>query len=125
MLRLAGLRLALAAMLLQALLPSGWMPNTTGTPGAPFVICTIDGPVRLATGIHAPLRHQSPVQNDTHNTDQCPFAAAPHFATLAPGAVHVFSGVEFLTLKQQLEPQRVAVARGRAPQSPRAPPIFV
>lgn len=123
MLRLAGLRLALAAMVLQALLPSGWMPNTTTTPGAPFVICTINGPLSLGKDFQAPSKQPSPA--DAHHMDACPFSAAPHFATLAPATVHGFSGVAFLTLKQRFEPQRIAFAQQRAPQSPRAPPAFV
>ena len=34
--------LALAAMLLRALLPDGWMPASAGS-GTPFVICSVDG----------------------------------------------------------------------------------
>ena len=34
--------LALAAMLLRALLPDGWMPAAAAS-GTPFVICSVDG----------------------------------------------------------------------------------
>lgn len=125
MLRLAGIRLALAAMLLQALLPSGWMPNTTESPGAPFVICTINGPLTFTKAVHAPSGPPSPARNDAHHMDACPFSAAPHFATFAAGAVHAVSGIEIPALKQRFASQRIADHQVQAPHAPRAPPIFV
>jgi hypothetical protein len=73
--RLAGLHLALAAMLLRALLPVGWMPDLGGS--APIIICSMDG-----SGQH---HEQSvpgkPSPNDgKHSHEECPFAAAPHVA---------------------------------------------
>jgi hypothetical protein len=70
--------LALAAMVLRALLPDGWMPNSAGlSGGTTLIICTIEGPTKLhvdADGTsHAP-------QDQTHHHDVCPFAVAGPFA---------------------------------------------
>jgi hypothetical protein len=41
--RLWSVLLILAAVSLRAAIPIGWMPNPTGAPGAPFVVCTSEG----------------------------------------------------------------------------------
>ena len=39
------IHLALAALIMRALIPAGWMPNPQGVGESAFVICTMDGPV--------------------------------------------------------------------------------
>jgi hypothetical protein len=68
--RHALLHLALAAMILRAFLPAGWMPNLQGDGRTALVICTMDGPVvdtsgKALAGKDDPRAHES-----------CPFAAA-------------------------------------------------
>src|SRR5580704_4013467 len=43
--RRALVHIALAALILRAFLPAGWMPNPKGPAQSAFVICTMDGPV--------------------------------------------------------------------------------
>jgi len=62
--------LALAAMLLRAVLPAGWMPNPDGAAGTPFVICSLSGPQHIHPA-HAPRDSSGKV---------CPFAVAAHLA---------------------------------------------
>ncbi|MEI9996962.1 MAG: DUF2946 family protein [Rhizomicrobium sp.] len=116
--RFAALHVALAAMVLRALLPTGWMPNPAGAGSSPFTICTMDGPVHVQ-----PLK-QKPVQDDSRHHEFCPFGAAPHFATplaaqAAPAPVNIAGGVESKFVSASIaQPVRYA------PQSPRAPPAF-
>jgi len=121
-LRHVGLHLALAAMLVRALVPDGWMPNTAGTPGIPFAICTVNGPVLLGradggTGKHAP--------NDAQHMDVCPFAAAPHAAVFSPAIAPALPSSGLLAILSVPESIPAEPARPYAPQSPRAPPHFV
>jgi hypothetical protein len=67
--RFAALHLALAAMVLRALLPAGWMPGSTA--GAPLVVCSVHG------AEHNPSRPREP--SDREHT-LCPFAAAVQIA---------------------------------------------
>ena len=67
----AGLHLALAAMILRALLPAGWMPSQTA--GIHLTICTAE------TGKQsAPALPGHPLKHGEHQL--CPFAAASHLA---------------------------------------------
>ena len=111
--------LALAAMMLRALVPDGWMPSADGAAhGVSISICTMHGPVRVVLGPDG--KPQKPDQNRGH--DICPFAAAPHFAAaaaspaLAPPLAISFVPVHDTAFRA---PARPAVY---TPQSPRAPP---
>ena len=121
-LRLAAVHIALAAMVLRAFLPAGWMPNTAGSSNAPIVICTMNGPMQA--GATPGNTHHMPVHDDGHQNDVCPFAAS----------VHVAAPVSTASL---LPPVRIAwtawehpaalpihIAARYAPQSSRAPPAF-
>jgi len=112
--------LALAAMLLRALLPAGWMPSTGLTP-ALITICTMDGPQRVAppdSGKPAPDQHT----HDRANAP-CAFAAAAPFAPLtetpillAPRASADKSGIVLASA--------IAVRLAKSAHSPRAPPTL-
>jgi len=86
--RLAGFHIALAAMLLRAFMPDGWMPappSPLADAGwTPFVICTSSGLVRLT---EAPGTHHHDDDAD-HSHAPCPYAAAAHLA-VPQGAVAV------------------------------------
>lgn len=117
--RLVGLHLAILAMLLRALLPAGWMPDTTGA--AAFTICTMDG-----VGHHAEQQSPGkPVPADSQHThEECPFAAAHHI--VAPiVAVHL-AAPSFAGRAADIS-RPAATSRSVAehePYSPRAPPRF-
>jgi hypothetical protein len=121
-LRFAAVHVALAAMVLRALLPAGWMPGASA--GTPLVVCTMDGPVRIALGADGkPLKHQ-PLQDDARHHEMCPFAAAPHLATPSAPAQLALPGYAILG-SREVARQYVVTGAGRyAPQSPRAPPAL-
>jgi hypothetical protein len=73
--RRALVHVALAAMILRALLPAGWMPNPKGPAESAFVICTMDGPVISTDG------KAQPGKDDPRAHESCPFVAG---AQLAP-----------------------------------------
>jgi hypothetical protein len=68
--------IALAALILRAFLPTGWMPNPQGPAESAFVICTMDGAVETTDG------KALPGKDDPRAHETCPFAAAA--AGLAP-----------------------------------------
>lgn len=109
--RSAAVALALAAMLLRALLPDGWMP---GGQAAPFTICSVKV-----------LHHESgkPSQPEQeHRHAPCAFAAA---APLAPPAITSLAfGTS--TTSDTLAPARAEgpapSASAHRPNAARAPP---
>ncbi len=120
-LKLAGMQIALAAMLLRALLPAGWMPNPDGGTAAPFVVCTINGPVHIAADSHP----GKPARDDGRQNDICPFAASVHLAT-PPSAATLVPSVSVAELVPEfIAPAAVAIGARHTPQSPRAPPSLV
>jgi len=122
-LRHLAVHLALAAMVLRALLPAGWMPNVSGQPSSALIICSMDGAADMSIG-HArlPSKHQ-PDGRGEHGG--CPFAAAPHLATAG-----IVPAIHQPQLAQNLDPSigqshAAPALSGYAPQSPRAPPSFI
>jgi hypothetical protein len=101
---------ALAALILRALLPSGWMPDAQ----AGLTICA------ATLGV---IHHDGPPgQHDGKSQqEECPFAAAAHVAPtpvapqLALPAFHAFAAATD-------QAYAVALAARFTPQSPRAPP---
>src|SRR6202008_755800 len=96
--RQAAVTLALAAMMLRALLPMGWMPNPDGFAQSPLVICLMDmssGAAMSAMDMSKPMDMQGHGNDhgQQQNNEQCPFAAAPHaaapvtIAELAPPSI--------------------------------------
>jgi hypothetical protein len=111
--RSAALSLALAAMLLRALLPDGWMPNDHAG-GAFFTICSID------RGHH----DRKAPQNDEHSHAPCAFAAA---ATLAPPEIAKLAfgaSTPGWRVASAFAVDRPASALPRRPNPARAPPAF-
>jgi hypothetical protein len=105
----------LAALLLRALMPLGWMPGTAQLGEAAFIICKADGSIQ----------HGAPDKQDGAAPHQpCAFAAAialfdtPDAAAIAPPssiALIVGDAVSSVALR---------VLAPHTPQAPRAPPIF-
>lgn len=127
--RLAAVQLALAAMMLRALLPTGWMPNPDGFAQSPLVICLMD----MSAGMnmsHA-MDMSKPMdighghdRGQQQNNEQCPFAAAPHIA--APLTVAELAPPSELVHFAEKPASRALVIFALAyhPQSPRAPPAI-
>lgn len=107
--RPAALLLALTAMLLGAMLPTGWMPGAGGLP----VLCSLTH----ASGPAQPT-------NDSHDNHghECPFAAAPHLA-FAPDVPHLTLPVFHAFAAAADRSYAAAILARFAPQSPRAPPL--
>ena len=143
----AAVTLAIVAMVLKGLLPTGWMPNPQGFGETALILCDMDGPMsaadmaKMMPGMsHMDMSHmdmsgmdmsgmdmsgdgkQTPVTG--HGHEECPFAAATH-----AGSAHTV--VAFALPELAVEhahrpvPERSAVRFARyQPQSPRAPPAF-
>ena len=104
-------QLALIAMVARAMLPAGWMPSTSVA--APFVICTMNGPLQ-----HAPNNDNVPAA-DHHGI--CPFAGGPHLATAPALPQIVQPGVHIQAV--QAGRAYAIVATRFTPGSARAPPL--
>ena len=104
----------LAALLLRALLPVGWMPGHGQLGEAAFIICTADGSVR----------HGIPDNDDAAKAHQpCTFAAtAKLFASPVMVAVAPPSFAALVIASQMVADAPVHHA-ARTAQSPRAPPL--
>lgn len=119
-LRFAAIHLALAAMVLRALLPAGWMPGASA--GTPLVVCTMNGPERIVLGADGkPLKHQ-PSQDDALHHEMCPFAGAPHLASPSAVAGIALPSYAIVVAFDVSRGTSFAGAPRYSPQSPRAPP---
>ena len=122
--RLAATTAAVAAMLLRALLPEGWMPGTTSSGMPELVICTMDQPVQAMpmTGQDGKMDMPMPGHGDNGHRESCPFAAAPHVA--APASLPVLAEASITSVRFEAPDSLLGVknARPYTPQSPRAPP---
>jgi hypothetical protein len=107
---LAIRHVALAALILRALLPSGWMPDAQ----AGLTICT------ATLGV---IHHDGPPgQHDGKSQqEECPFAAAAHVAP-APAAPQLVLPALHAYAAATDGAYAVSLAARFTPQSPRAPP---
>lgn len=113
--RSLAVTLALSAMVLRALLPAGWMPNTDGVPGTALVICSVDG-VR-----HVPHNRGKP---DADHGMACPFAAMAHLARAqAPAAIP--QPTTIVEIAARSEPQLFVSDFGGPEHWARGPPASV
>ena len=119
------LQLALAAMVVRALVPAGWMPGPSeGATGAPLIICTGQG---LATvyldAAGKPIPHHD--QGQTHQRDVCPYAAAGHLAL--PEIGPHYAAPSLALLKEPAAGKTDALPRAHALRAhrPRGPPSLV
>lgn len=138
--RQAAVTLALAAMVLRALLPMGWMPNPSGFAISPLIICLMDMPSGM-TRAHAmdmsgtDMMDMSGTNMDVHDhrggghdhggsqsNETCPFAAAPHVAAPATVAALTPSSTLSRFVVHEAPDRFIASIARYQPQSPRAPP---
>ena len=128
--RLAAVQLALAAMMLRALLPMGWMPNPDGFAQSPLVICLMDMPSGMsmskAMDMSKPMDMDMTGHGHDHgqqqNNEQCPFAAAPHVAS--PVTIAALAPPSTLShfVMHEVADHSIIGAGHYQPRSPRAPP---
>ena len=112
--RSAALSLALAAMLLRAFLPDGWMLGAQAH-GALFTICSVQPP--------APHDQKIPL-GEGHIHVPCAFAAA---STLAPPTLvdlTLGAGSTALHVEEPFDHERPHSVRPFRPNIARAPPAF-
>jgi len=127
--RRVAVTLALGAMLLRALLPTGWMPNPAGFATSPLIICLMDMPSAAAqamdmsmSGMDMHAHGGSHDHGTQQNNETCPFAAAPHIA--APIAIADLappSTLSHFVVHEAAGHSIIGTGRYQ-PQSPRAPP---
>lgn len=111
--RSAAISLALAAMLLRALLPDGWMPGGEATP---FTICSVEAAHHEGKAPGQPSRERSHAP--------CAFSAA---APLAPPAVARLAWgtkADALHIAVLFTDKSVASAFLHRPNAARAPPAI-
>jgi hypothetical protein len=124
-LKLAGVQIALVAMILRALLPAGWMPDSASASGSPFTICTVNGPLQAAHVPDSQTGKHQPGQDDGRQNDFCPFAASVHLATPAVTAA-IAPSLRIASFAPDHSPARTVYDTARySSQSPRAPPLIV
>ncbi len=131
--RLAAVQLALAAMMLRALLPMGWMPNPDGFAQSPLVICLMDMPSGMdmshAMDMSKPMDMDMQGHGQDHgqqqNNEQCPFAAAPHIAASVAIAELAPPSELARFIETPISRTLPALAVDYHPQSPRAPPTLI
>jgi hypothetical protein len=113
--RQLAVSLALAAMLLRALLPDGWMPNTRADAAAsPFVICSLGG---------AHHSDRQPADRDRQH-GPCAFAAAGHLAPPVDVAFAIGPSGSAGMLASRLENEAFPTYPQFRPNRARAPPAF-
>lgn len=128
--RSAAVQLALAAMMLRALLPTGWMPNPDGFAQSPLVICLMDMSSSMdashAMDMSKPTGMDMQGHGQDHgqqqNNEQCPFAAAPHIAASVAIAELAPPSELARIVEKPTSRALTALAVDYHPQSPRAPP---
>jgi hypothetical protein len=126
--RLAAVQLALAAMMLRALLPMGWMPNPDGFAQSPLIICLMDMPSGMAMSRTMDMSKPMDMSGHGHgdsqqqSSEQCPFAAAPHVAS--PVTIADLAPPSTLShfVVHEVADHSIIGAGHYQPQSPRAPP---
>jgi hypothetical protein len=108
--------LLLAALLLRALVPLGWMPGSVQLGQAAWIICSADGQIQ----------HGLPGKDDAAGQHQqpCAFAAA-HLLAPPPAAILAAPQLQAATLVAVTAPAALHRRAAFTPQSPRAPPVFL
>lgn len=120
--RIAAVHIALVAMLLRALLPTGWMPNNTGGP-APLIVCTGAGLVAITFDKNGTPLKQTPIKSDATHRGICPFGVVAH---LAPPNADIAFVPPLRAIMPVQAPQLYRAVFGEtrhAPQAARAPPV--
>jgi Protein of unknown function (DUF2946) len=114
--------LALAAMMVRAVLPAGWMPSSQGlASGAPIVICTQTGEKHIVLDAHGkPVPAEQQDENPSH--PPCAFAAAAALSlpTVSAEIAPILAVAAATVVAKPAAPTHVAISRAwrsRAPPS--------
>jgi len=111
--RSVAVGLALAAMLLRAFLPDGWMPSGEA---AHFTICSV------ANAHHDSGKPSQPEQEHRHAP--CAFAAAAPLAPPAIAALAFGTSSSAIKVSTRLSDDCAASSSPHRPNAARAPPAF-
>jgi len=106
--------IALAAMMLRALMPAGWMPAAQAQ-GTGFVICTVHGALRIDGGAH------KPAQRSSHG--ECPFSSAPQLSGPEVPAAIPLPSVALASRDLFIVRLATTHAPDHVLKTPRAPPL--
>ena len=121
--RYSGLTvILLAAFMLRALIPTGWMPLASDTDGMTLVICTVAGLQEITLG---PDGHPQPSDESSQASghDPCPFAAAVKFTPPALAAILIPPANTAGVAPVAHEPAPPSATHLRLAES-RAPPVL-
>jgi hypothetical protein len=118
--RLAAVYVAAVALMLRALVPVGWMPNTGAEQHSALMPCPMMSGMRMPM----PMPGQHPAKHDpaSHEGSMCPYAATAHFTP--PPAIGVSRPIRFATAQSRFK-VRLSFLSGLVPgwdHAPRAPP---
>lgn len=119
--RTAAVSLALAAMMLRALLPAGWMPGAIAS-GTPLVLCTMGSMAHAAPAKNGGPLERKPTHDDGRHHEVCPFSAAPHLAPPAAAAA-ILPSYAVTGGAARLAQSPLRQVSRYVPQAPRAPPV--
>ena len=108
----------LAAFMLRALIPTGWMPQASGGDGVTLVICTVAGLQEITLG---PDGHPQPAGDTGH--DPCPFASIAKFTPPALAALLVLPTDHGAVEPVRYAPEAPAATHLRLAES-RGPPVL-
>ena len=116
--------LALLAMVVRALVPSGYMLAEVGPHQVLTVtLCSGHGPVETQIDLGRPGSHKGDPSNGKSHDAPCAFAAVAHLS--APQGLQAVSAPVLAFVSAQTAPQRVTPGRGLAAPPPWAtgPPL--
>lgn len=105
--------LALIALILRAMLPTGWMPSQAAD--APFTICTV-----TASQQHDPANKVP--DPSSHHEEACAFSGMPQLAA-TPDIASVILPVVHGFAARTDRAYAANISAHHQPQSPRAPPL--
>jgi hypothetical protein len=109
--RSAAFSLALAAMLLRALVPNGWMPSDHI---GGFTICSVE------RGHHS----GKPTQGEERTHTPCAFAAASTLAPLTSASFVFGASTAAFRIAADISDREVVATATHRPNAARAPPVF-
>jgi hypothetical protein len=105
----------LAALLLRAFVPLGWMPGQAQLGEAAFIICAADGS----------MQHGTPGKDDASKSHQpCAVSAAAKLFDMPKATSVAPPSSAALVIASAIAPTETDRDARLTPQSPRAPPVF-
>jgi hypothetical protein len=112
---------ALAAIVLRAIVPVGWMPGTSES-GTPIILCTAQGLLEIAVGADGKPVDQGEQESAPH-APPCVFGANANFTT-PPDTFEPAPSPAYVQATLGFEPESRPVRIYLRPQQARAPPAI-